>query len=124
MKLVALVLLMSAVTLAPRVLPFLLFGKRGSARSGGRGSADGCRERRAALRLPRRLLNRSLAMIPYAALGALIVPGAFLGSGSFSTAAAAGAAAAVVTSFLGGGLVPSVVASVAAALAVRLVTGS
>jgi hypothetical protein len=42
----------------------------------------------------------------------------------FIRGAAAGAAAAVVTPFLGGGFVPFVVASVAAALAVRLVTGS
>ncbi len=65
-----------------------------------------------------------IAIIAGAVVGALIFPGVFTVKATFSYAAAAGASAAVATSLLGGGLVPSVVASVAATFAVHLLTGS
>lgn len=145
MKLLALVLLMAAVTFISRVLPLYLFKNFSSdqekrhpegKRREGEFTAGNCPDNRRPVSpdrsevFPRplrdtglRLLERSLTLIHYAALGALIFPGVFAGKAAFSYAAAAGASAAVVTSLLGGGLVPSVVASVAASFAVLILTG-
>jgi branched-subunit amino acid transport protein len=124
-KLLALVLLMAAATFIPRVLPFYLFKDPAGGPPAG-GSPGHTRHPGNHLRnsYARRLLKRSLSLIPYAALGALIFPGVFAGRVAFSYAAAAGASAAVATSLIGGGLVPSVIASVAASFAVLLLTGS
>lgn len=114
MKLLALVLLMAAVTFLSRVLPLYLFRDTAAGQPAGDCPVTP---------LARRLLERSLSLIPYAALGALIFPGVFTGKGAFSYASAAGASAAVAASLLGGGFVPSVIASVASAFAVLLLTG-
>jgi branched-subunit amino acid transport protein len=144
-KLLALVLLMAAVTFISRVLPLCLVKNLFSDPAGGhpagkrrevkfatgycpddRRPASPCLSGvfRHPLRITAlRLLGRSLSLVPYAALGALIFPEVFAGNAAFPYAAAAGVSAAVVTSLLGGGLVPSVVASVAASFAVLILTG-
>jgi branched-subunit amino acid transport protein len=145
-KPLVLVLLMAGVTFVSRVLPLFLFKRlfrngeetrrTGAQLEGGTAAGvcpDDCRPAftpgapglswNPMRDVARRLLARSLSLIPYAALGALIFPGVFAGKTSFSYAAAAGASAAFVTSLLGGGLVPSVAASVAVSYGVLVLKG-
>lgn len=84
---------MMAVTYLPRLLPLVVLSK---------------------LSL-HPLLRRFLGYIPYAALGALIVRGATESGAAMAPATIAGIAVAAVSSFLGGGLVVSVMASIVAA---------
>ena len=61
------------------------------------------------------LLRRFLRYIPYAALGALIIRGIAESAPGMTPATLAAITVAAAVSFRGGGLVPSVVASIAAA---------
>ncbi|MDR7866918.1 MAG: AzlD domain-containing protein [Sporomusaceae bacterium] len=61
------------------------------------------------------LLRRFLRCIPYAALGALIIRGIAESAPGMMPATLAAIAVAAAVSFCGGSLVPSVVASIAAA---------
>jgi branched-subunit amino acid transport protein len=85
------ILLMAAVTFIPRLLPLLVL-----------------REREL-----HPLLKRFLRAIPYAALRALIFPGVLRAVPDLPVAAIAGMVAAVLVSWFKGGLILSVVASVA-----------
>jgi Predicted membrane protein len=60
-------------------------------------------------------LGRFLRFIPYSALGALIIRGVVESAAGMAPATLAGITVAAVFSFFGGGLVSSVVASIAAA---------
>lgn len=86
-----LVLGMAAVTFLPRLLPFLAI------------SAD---------KLPLRL-RRFLEYIPYAALGALIVPGVFSSAGGKPYFVIAGLLFSVVYSWFKGGIIVPVLGAVA-----------
>ncbi|MDR3588218.1 MAG: AzlD domain-containing protein [Negativicutes bacterium] len=84
---------MMVVTYLPRLLPLVALSKRP---------------------LPGPL-RRFLCYIPYAALGALIVRGVAESATGMAPATLAGIVVAAVVSYLRGGLVVSVVASIAAA---------
>lgn len=87
-----LILGMAAVTYIPRLLPLAALSERS---------------------IPP-LLHRFLLYIPYAALGALIVPGAFQATPSVPAAAIAGIVVAIFCAWYRGGLILSVLASVVA----------
>jgi len=82
--------LMGVVTFVPRLLPLLVLKNR---------------------KIPV-LLRRLLRAIPFAALGALILPGVLDAVPNLPVSAIAGMAAAVIVSWFGGGLILSVVSSV------------
>jgi branched-subunit amino acid transport protein len=84
---------MMIVTYLPRLLPLVILSKRP---------------------LPP-LVRRFLCYIPYAALGALIVRGAAQSPSGMTPATIAGIAVAAAFTFSGGGLIVSVMASIAAA---------
>lgn len=88
-----LILGMMLVTYLPRLLPLAVLARRP---------------------LPP-LLRRFLQYIPYAALGALITRGVAESAPGAMPATLAAIAVAAAVSFRGGGLVPSVVASIVAA---------
>lgn len=92
MKIVWLVAGMMAVTYLPRLIPLCSLSER---------------------KLPP-LLRRFLLYIPYTALGALIIPGAFQAIPGHPLAASLGIAAAALCSWLGGGLIPAVASGVGA----------
>jgi branched-subunit amino acid transport protein len=107
-KPIFLVLLLAFVTYLPRLLPFIP-AARGPCKpvlspSGGKFQGRGA--------AVSRFVDRLLAFIPYAALGALIFPGVAGAGGRGSFATAAGAAAAIIVSLMGGGLVLAVLVSV------------
>jgi branched-subunit amino acid transport protein len=112
-KPIFLVLLLAFVTYLPRLLPFIPAaqgtGKTVPSPSGSRLSG------RAAF--IGRFVDRVLAFIPYAALGALIFPGVMGVGDKHSFATAAGAAAAIIVSLMEGGLVLAVLVSVGATFA-------
>jgi branched-subunit amino acid transport protein len=92
MNLWLVIALMGVVTFVPRLLPLLVLKNR---------------------KIPV-LLRRLLRAIPFAALGALILPGVLDAVPSLPVSAIAGMVAAVVVSWFGGGLILSVVSSVGA----------
>ncbi len=92
-----LILGMMAVTLLPRVLPLLL-----------------------PLRRPPPLVDRWLAAIPFAALGALIFPGILTTDPGNGWVGAAGGAAALLAALAGAPAWAAALAAVAAAALLRL----
>jgi branched-subunit amino acid transport protein len=92
---------MAVVTFMPRLIPLLVLRDR---------------------RLPP-LLKRFLDAIPYAALGALILPGVLHAIPRMPAAAAAGMGAAVLVSWLRGGLIASVVSAVAVVFFLLMIGG-
>jgi branched-subunit amino acid transport protein len=85
------IVLMAAVTFIPRLVPLLMLRERELHPT----------------------LKRFLRVIPYAALGALIFPGVLGAVPDLPAAAIAGMGAAVIVAWFRGGLILSVVASVA-----------
>ncbi|TCL62759.1 branched-subunit amino acid transport protein [Hydrogenispora ethanolica] len=93
MKLFLLVAGMTAVTYLPRLIPLLSLSDR---------------------KLPP-FVRRFLLYIPYTALGALIIPGAFQAIPGHPLAASLGLAASGLCAWLGGGLIPAVASGVGVA---------
>jgi branched-subunit amino acid transport protein len=91
MRLWIIIILMAGATFIPRLIPLLILKDRELAP----------------------LMKRLLRALPFAALGALILPGVLGVVPGMPYAAAAGLAAAVLVSWFKGGLILSVVASVA-----------
>jgi len=94
----ALILGMSAVTMIPRILPAIFAGR---------------------LQPPRRI-RQWLDAVPYAALGALILPGVITSDSAHWTAGAAAGLAAVITALLRAPAFVAGAVAVAAAIGVRL----
>ena len=92
---------MAAVTFIPRLIPLLLLRDKA---------------------LPP-LLRRLLNTIPYAALGALILPGVLHSIPTMPWAAIAGIGAALLVSWFNGGLIASVASSVTAVFLLLLLVG-
>ena len=90
MRLWIVIPLMAAVTFLPRLIPMLLLQDK----------------------VPPPLLRRLLNTIPYAALGALIIPGVLHSVPTMPWAAVAGMGAALLVSWFKGGLIASVASSV------------
>jgi branched-subunit amino acid transport protein len=82
---------MAAVTYIPRLIPFLFLGNR---------------------KIPQRL-DKVLKCIPLAALGALIVPGAFQSTPDFPLAGIVGMAFTLIYGLFRGGIIVPVLGSVA-----------
>jgi branched-subunit amino acid transport protein len=95
----ALILGMSAATMIPRILPALFAGRW----------------------TPPRRVRQFLDAVPYAALGALILPGIVTSDVAHWTAGAAAGAVAVIAAFLRAPAFIAGAAAVAAAVAVRLI---
>ena len=93
-----LILGMSAATMIPRILPALFAGRW----------------------TPPRRVRQFLDAVPYAALGALILPGIITSDIDHWTAGAAAGAVAVIAAFLRAPAFIAGAAAVAAAVAVRL----
>jgi len=94
----ALVLGMAAVTVVPRILPAFVAGRR----------------------TPPRRVRQWLDAVPYAALGALIFPGVIAADPARWTTGVAAGLAALVAALLRAPVFVAGLASVAAAVAVRL----
>lgn len=90
---------MMAVTFIPRLLPFVLISDQG---------------------LPKKV-TQFLEYVPYAALGALIIPGAISAIPDAPIAAAAGLVFAAVYSYKKGGMIVSVVGGIVITYVVLLV---
>jgi branched-subunit amino acid transport protein len=91
--------LMAGVTFLPRLIPLLLLKDR---------------------KLPP-LMKRMLNTIPYAALGALILPGVLHSVPTLPWAAVAGMGAALIVAWYRGGLIASVASSVLVVFVILLV---
>mgnify|MGYP001076735270 CR=1 FL=1 len=89
-KIILIILGMTLVTYIPRLLPFFIVSSS---------------------KLPKKV-NRFLKLIPYTALGALIIPGAFTAVPQMPLAAVFGAGFALVYSWLRGGIIVPVFGSV------------
>lgn len=90
-KIILIILGMTLVTYIPRLLPFFIVSSS---------------------KLPKKV-NRFLKLIPYTALGALIIPGAFTAVPQMPIAAVFGIAFAFIYSWLRGGIIAPVFGSVA-----------
>jgi branched-subunit amino acid transport protein len=95
----ALILGMSAVTMIPRILPAVLAGRW----------------------TPPRRVRQWLDAVPFAALGALILPGVITSDQAHWTAGAAAGLAALIAALLRAPAFVAGVAAVAAAIAARLI---
>ena len=101
MNTILLIVGMMSVTFLPRYLPFIAFSRL----------------------KPPRLVKRLLRFIPYAALGALILPGATMAVPGYPWAAIAGVVAAIVCSWFRKEIILTVLFSVAATFLVLYFSG-
>jgi len=91
-KILLMILGMTLVTYIPRLLPFLMVSNED---------------------MPKRL-RRFLTLIPYTALGALIIPGVFSATPDMPAASLVGISFAVIYAWFKGGIIVPVIGSIVA----------